>query len=361
MFVLLFSILLLFPAFKQVSESIYDKELNTKKVIVKDILANYNEISENAENHYISKGKEVLGFITPWNKDGYTIAEEFGDKFSIIVPTWLFAEMEGKKFVIKGTDAVNETWMKNMKEKHPDTIIAPRLIFQIHPQIFYNENKYIFNVFRQTLADVIKQYNFEAIFLEVPNYVMVSQTCQYVPALVKEIRYAFGKKNKGKVYCEIPTILRGYADQEAKNLKRIADQSDLVYMSVYELPQTAAVSPMPGLDATIEWLKSSRINPKKFIAGFPFFGFDYGNGSGREYVTGQDFINTLSKYKVTPVFLKEYQETAYFYSKDRASHTLYYPSISDLYARFEKTVSTGIAGFGIWELAQGLPYFYDLL
>jgi hypothetical protein len=227
--------------------------------------------------------------------------------------------------------------------------------------VFYNENKFIFNEFRQALNTIISRYNFSAIFLEVPNYIMQPATCQYIPALVKEVRKSFPKGIKGKVFCDIPTITRGYAEQVEKYLKKIAYQADLVYMSIYELPQTSAISPMSGFDVTLEWLKNSGINKKKFLAGFPFFGFDYGNGSGRDYVVGQEFIDVLSNNKVNSLFLKEYQETAYFYKKGRVSHSMYYPSIYDLKQRFDKAVSSEIGGFGIWELAQGLPYFFDLL
>ena len=351
-----------FPPYTKVDESIEDKQLLNKAVNITEILKNYNEVYNENEAHFVEQGKHVLGFITPWNNDGYGLAEDFGNKFSIIVPTWFFAEINNMKFVINGEDAVNQTWLKVMKEKYPDTIIAPRLIFNISPDVFYNENKYIFNIFRQTIGKIIEKYNLDAIFLEVPSYVSYHYTNQLVPALVKEIRMAFGKKKKGKVFCEIPNILKGYIEQiDPKSLKKIADQADLIYMSVYELPQTAAISPLSALEQTNLWLQQSGIKKNKFLAGFPFFGFDYGNGSGREYVVGQQFIDTLTEYKVTPYFLKEYQETVYFYKKDKASHTLYYPSLSDLNTRFQKIISYGFAGFGIWELAQGLPFFFDLL
>ena len=362
MFSFLFSIFLLFPSFTKVDESVFDKQIVQEKVNISDVLNNYNEVLSDMNANFVGRGKHVLGFITPWNNDGYGLTEEFGDKFSVVVPTWFFAEIKNMKFVINGEDAVNQTWLDIMREKHPGTLIAPRLIFNINPDVFYNENKYIFNVFRQTLANIIQKYDFNAIFLEVPSYVTFLQTNQLVPALVKEIRMAFGKKKKGKVLCEIPNVLKGYLDYiDPKSLKKIADQADLVYMSIYELPQTSAISPLSALEQTNIWLQQSGIKKEKFIAGFPFFGFDYGNGVGREYVMGQDFINTLSEYKVSPYFLKEYQETVYFYKKNKASHTLYYPSLYDLNTRFHKTISYGYAGFGIWELAQGLPYFYDLL
>ena len=362
MFSLILSISLYFPSYTRVDDNVFDKGLVDQPVNLSEVLLNYNEVSSEDFGRYASKGKQVLGFITPWNQDGYGLSEEFGDKFTIIVPTWFFAEIQNKKFVIKGEDAVNQTWLDTMREKHPNTLIAPRLIFQINPNVFYNENKFIFNVFRQAMADIITKYNFDAIFLEVPSYVANPQTVHLVPGLVKEIRVAFGKKKKGKVFCEIPTILRGYLDYtDQKLIKKIADQADLVYMSIYELPQTSAISPMSGFEQTYQWLIQSGIKKEKFLAGFPFFGFDYGNGSGREYVVGNDFINTLKNYKVSRYFLQEYQETAYFYKKDKASHTMYYPSLNDMVTRYDRVVTYGIAGFGIWELAQGLPFFFDVL
>lgn len=360
MLIYFFSISLVYPSYSYVDDSVFDKGLTEGKVEIKQILNNYDEVSENQQPIYTSKGKQVLGFVTPWNKDGYRLAEEFGNKFSIIVPTWLFAEIEDKQFVIKGTDAVDTNWLATMKAKHPKTLIAPRLIFQINPQVFYQSNKQIFGQFRQSIGAIIESYGFDAIFLEVPNYVMHPQTCQYVPALVKEIRYAFGRK-KGKVFCEMPTIFRGYTDDVGSDLKKIANQADLIYMSAYEIPGASAICPKNGIEQVFQWLKKSGIPSKKFMVGLPFFGMDFGGSSQPTYVEGLKFVQTLNESKVTPKLLKQYEETAYFYSRNSRSHQMFYPSLQDLDARMKLIDKENVAGFGIWELAQGLPYFFDLL
>lgn len=342
-------------------DSVFDKGITEDKVEIKQILNNYDEVSENQPPIYSARGKQVLGFVTPWNKDGYRLAEEFGQKFTIIVPTWFFAEIDDKKLVIKGTDAVETNWLKSMKQKHPKTLIAPRLIFQIQPQIFYQANKQIFQEFRQQMATIIESYNLDAIFLEVPQYVMHPQTCQFVPALIKEIRVAFGRK-KGKVFCEMPVIFRGYTDLVQKHLKRISDQADLVYMSAYEIPGTTAICPKNAITEIIDWLKTVGIPRKKFMVGLPFFGMDFGGSNNAPtYVEGMKFIQTLNESKVSPKYLQVYDETAYFYSRSKSSHQMFYPSLQDLDVRMKLIDKENIAGFGIWELAQGLPYFFDLL
>ena len=362
MFFILSFISLLFPSYTFVDENIFDKDIVRKEFNKTDFMENYDKVSSEASGRFVSKGKQVLGFITPWNKDGYRLAEDFGDKFSIIVPTWFFAEIRNKQFMINGQDAVNTTWLQNMRQRHPNTVIAPRLIFQINSNIFYQENKFIFNVFRNSMNEIITKYDFDAIFLEVPSYIQDDRAQQFVPALVKEVKVSFPKTKKGKVFVDIPNIQRMYITSYVEKLiKKIADQADLVSMSCYELPQTSAVSPMSGLEIIAHFMQQKIIKKDKFLVGFPFFGFDYGNGKTREYIVGQQFVDTLNQNKVNPYFLKEYQETAYFYSKDKAAHTMYYPSLFDLNVRFERVSEYGFAGFAIWELAQGLPFFFDLL
>lgn len=52
---------------------------------------------------------QVLGYVTPWNNDGYTVSETFGAKFSFISPVWYqLRSEEGDKVVLTGGHDVSQ-------------------------------------------------------------------------------------------------------------------------------------------------------------------------------------------------------------------------------------------------------------
>lgn len=362
--IILFSLCLIYPNITYVDDNVFLRNLVTKNLTVKSILENYNLVSKSKTSRILNgdRHQEVLAFITPWNNDGYRLSVEFGSKFSIIVPVWFQLKEENGKFIIAGQDAINETWLAEMQKHQPHVSIVARLIFEIHPQVFYNNFKQISEDARLQLVKLAQQYKIHGIFIECPNYFFNEGTLKLLQSLAKNLRKAFRSK-QSLILMDIPSNEKfHYDDNRNKLIQKVFSSIDFAFISIYELPNQPSMAPLPAFKDLEEWLITS-IGGKsisKTLLGLPMFGFDYFLNS-RDYVFGNDIIEKIQKYKTNVQWIENINEHIMFFTKEKNTHNLYYPTLYMLNNRFEKAAAEGFAGFGFWELAQGMPYFFDLL
>lgn len=361
---LLFAISLIYPNITYVDDNVFSRNLVSKNLTTQALLENYNLVSKSKKGRILNgdRRQEVLTFITPWNNDGYKLTVEFGSKFSIVVPVWFQLKEENNDFVITGLDAINETWLTQMQKLHPHVSITPRLMFEIHPQIFVNQFKKISENARIQLVKLAQQYKFNGIFIECPNYFFNEITLKLLPPLAKNLRKSFRSK-QSLILMDIPSDEKfNYDPNKNALIQKIFSSIDFAFISIYELPTHPSMAPLPSFYQLSDWLVST-IKGKsisKTLLGLPMFGFDY-SGNNREYVFGNDIIEKLTNCKTKIQWVENINEHIMLFTEEKKSHNLYYPTLYMLYNRFEKAAEYGFAGVGFWELAQGMPYFFDLL
>lgn len=83
-------------------------------------------------------------------------------------------------------------------------------------------------------------------------------------------------------------------------------------------------------------------------------------GAGGGAIIGGDYISLLEKHQPTLQWEEKSAEHYFLYSDNNIKHAVFYPSLMSISMRLSDVKSLG-AGLSIWEIGQGLDYFFDLL
>lgn len=84
-------------------------------------------------------------------------------------------------------------------------------------------------------------------------------------------------------------------------------------------------------------------------------------GGGGGAIIGSDYLSLLEKHKPRLQWEQNSAEHLFFYSDDKhINHAVFYPSLMSISTRLEEARRWG-CGISIWEIGQGLDYFFDLL
>lgn len=82
--------------------------------------------------------------------------------------------------------------------------------------------------------------------------------------------------------------------------------------------------------------------------------------SGGGPITGQQYISLLDIFKPKIVWDDECGEHQLLYGDGKEKHVVFYPTLKSIAARIDEAKHYG-TGLSIWEIGQGLEYFFDLL
>ena len=83
-------------------------------------------------------------------------------------------------------------------------------------------------------------------------------------------------------------------------------------------------------------------------------------GSGGGAITGRDFVHLLEKYKPSLQWDEKSLEHFFIYSHEGVRHAVFFPTLMSLSVRLDEARNWG-TGLTIWEIGQGLDFFFDVL
>ena len=100
------------------------------------------------------------------------------------------------------------------------------------------------------------------------------------------------------------------------------------------------------------------------MLGLNFYGYDYTTDGGGP-ILGRDFVQMLKTHAWQKQFKFKWDDSSHEHFIELKSggkrHTIFYPSLNSVQNRLLLAKEMSLGGVAIWEIGQGLEYFYDLM
>lgn len=362
---------------KLADNSVKDRKLVKKSITSSEILKNHAKYCQQCSTVKSFKNK-VLGYVTPWNSHGYDIAKIFGNKIDYISPVWLQIKRIGRrKYTLTGTHDIDSSWIDQVKQNSNNTAsLVPRILFEklkmedLHA--LFNDEKEI-DALAKMLVDKSLEYKFDGYVFEI--YLQLGgQGKHEINHLLTDLANTLHENNKFLILVIPPPITNidkpGRAIFDKDDFDQLKDHIDGFSIMTYDYSSHNAIisanSPINWVEKNILYLTDDPIYREKILLGLNFYGTKFElDQSGKprsqpEPMVGNSFVDLIKNNEVEFKYDEKSAEHVAIVKDLNGQTVIFYPSLYSIIKRVELAEKLG-TGLSIWELGQGLDYFYDLL
>ncbi|KAL0712284.1 hypothetical protein Bca4012_019262 [Brassica carinata] len=356
--------------------SIRQKGIIKTDIHFQEILTEHSKASENSTaRHY---DYPVLAYITPWNSKGYDMAKIYNSKFTHLSPVWydLKSSSQGSGLVLEGRHNADKGWIKELRSRG-NAMILPRVVLEAVPEELLGKKKLRAKAIKLIVTEC-KEMEYDGVVLESWSrwaaYGVLHDPDMRKMALqfVKQLGDALHEQHLQFMYVIGPprseTLqMYDFGPDDLQFLKDSVDGFSLMTYDFSSAQNPGPNAPLKWIDLTLKLLlgSSSSVDSslaRKVLLGINFYGNDFAiSGGGGGAITGRDYLALLQKQKPTLHWDKESGEHLFMYRDDKnIKHAVFYPTLMSILLRLENARLWGI-GISIWEIGQGLDYFFHLL
>ncbi|XP_054741787.1 chitinase domain-containing protein 1 [Anastrepha obliqua] len=353
-------------------ESVFERNLIDMRPLPQDILehnaAYYKDTSLRNFNG------TVLGYVTAWNSHGYDVAKWFARKFDIISPVWFQIVKNGDEYELAGTHDIDRSWMREVRRKGKNdrgtaVKIFPRFIFDKFTERDFSR---LLSLERERvrlnelLVNACKQNEFDGVVIEFWTQIGGRVDEHFLITLVQQLHEALKKENLRLILVippyrqEVPNL---FTERHLNQLYKHVYAFSLMTYDYSNVQRPGANSPLYWVRQSVELLAPAtshdvKTKRRKILLGLNMYGNDYTSDGGGPIVAAQ-YLKLLNYAKKRVPFDELDVENYFEVKAEDGRHMVFYPSLYSVHERIKLAQELG-TGISIWELGQGLDYFYDL-